>query len=182
MTAKEAFEKFAESEKRGRDEWWIYWPYFKAGVDYERKREKLNAPIRTQASPASPLRDVTEEEFTDAIYLQLCELADRNSPDDEPDAVICNHGELAGCIERACERLGVSLSRRLTTARSGDAWVPVSERLPQHMNNVLVSTPHGVGIAYCDVRVFFGPRGAMNVTHWQPLPEAPTPARDGGEG
>ncbi len=45
MTGKEAFEKFCESQALGRNEWWLYWPFFKAGVDYERKREKLDAPI-----------------------------------------------------------------------------------------------------------------------------------------
>jgi hypothetical protein len=46
MTAKQAFEKFCESENIGLNEYWLYWPYFKAGVDYERKREKLNKPIK----------------------------------------------------------------------------------------------------------------------------------------
>lgn len=52
MTAKEAFEKFCESQSLCPSEWWIYWPYFKAGVDYERKREKLNKPIRLSAPGA----------------------------------------------------------------------------------------------------------------------------------
>lgn len=44
-SAKAVFEKVAEELKYGRDEWWWLWHLFKAGVDYERQREKPSAPI-----------------------------------------------------------------------------------------------------------------------------------------
>jgi hypothetical protein len=47
-SAKACFEKVAEELKYERNEWWLLWHFFKAGVDYERQREKLNAPIYTK--------------------------------------------------------------------------------------------------------------------------------------
>lgn len=38
------------------------------------------------------------------IILNVCEIPDRASPDDEPTALICSPNELESCIERALEK------------------------------------------------------------------------------
>lgn len=36
--------------------------------------------------------------FAEEIIQRVCELPDRNSPDDEPEALVCSPSELEGCI------------------------------------------------------------------------------------
>lgn len=58
-----------------------------------------------------------------------------------------------------------------------DRWIPVSERLPDHTNTVIVSdaagvwfasrTKHGEWLDTC------GSGEMQGVTHWMPLPEPP---------
>jgi hypothetical protein len=62
MTGKQAFEKVCESQALSRSEWWLYWPFFKAGVDYERKREKLRAPVVTTSTPPAPALGLSDKE------------------------------------------------------------------------------------------------------------------------
>lgn len=55
-------------------------------------------------------------------------------------------------------------------------WIPVSERLPENENEVLVyDDDMGCQVAfYCDDEWLWSERGLLvNVTHWQPLPEPP---------
>ena len=53
------------------------------------------------------------ENFSDAVILEMSELCDRNSPEDEPDAMIANANEVRGCIERAFDRAGGSFQSRV---------------------------------------------------------------------
>jgi hypothetical protein len=41
--------------------------------------------------------------LAEEIIGRVCELPDRNSPDDEPDAMVCNASELEGCIVSVLE-------------------------------------------------------------------------------
>lgn len=55
-------------------------------------------------------------------------------------------------------------------------WIPVSERLPEHTDTVIVSDEHGVWFAHRDSKLgeWWADEGPMeNVTHWIPLPEPP---------
>ncbi|GAB7525369.1 hypothetical protein [Paraburkholderia sp. 2C] len=54
---------------------------------------------------ASDAPKVDAPGLLDALWLEISELPDRNSPEDEPDACIVNHDELAGALERAIERV-----------------------------------------------------------------------------
>jgi hypothetical protein len=57
------------------------------------------------------------EEFVDAVVQSMCELPDRNSPDDEPNAMIANAQEMNSCIERAFEHTGLTLAGEPFQAR-----------------------------------------------------------------
>lgn len=56
-------------------------------------------------------------------------------------------------------------------------WIPVTERLPDHTDTVIVCDEHGVWFAYRNkMGVWFDPcNGCLpeNITHWMPLPEPP---------
>ena len=57
-----------------------------------------------------------------------------------------------------------------------DRWIPVSERLPDHTNTVIVSDEHGVWFAYRDGKLgeWWDCDGPLeDITHWMPLPEPP---------
>lgn len=54
--------------------------------------------------------DKQMETFVAAVVQNMCELPDRNRPDDEPSAMIANAQEMDGCIERAFEHTGLSLA------------------------------------------------------------------------
>jgi hypothetical protein len=45
-----------------------------------------------------------EIEFGSILIEQMCELPDRNSPEDEPDAIVATPAEVRGCIERALDK------------------------------------------------------------------------------
>ncbi|KWE56855.1 hypothetical protein WL77_28975 [Burkholderia ubonensis] len=48
-------------------------------------------------------------DFSNAVIHEMAELPDRNSPEDDPEAMIANDDEVRGCIERALEQTGLSL-------------------------------------------------------------------------
>ncbi|MGZ2748349.1 hypothetical protein [Burkholderia stagnalis] len=49
-------------------------------------------------------------DFSTAVICEMAELSDRNSPEDEPDAMIANDDEVRGCIGRALEQTGLVLA------------------------------------------------------------------------
>lgn len=61
------------------------------------------------AVPVDASTERCQMEFSGAVILEMCELCDRNSPEDEPDAMVANAEEMHGCIERALERTGYVL-------------------------------------------------------------------------
>ena len=55
-----------------------------------------------------------------------------------------------------------------------NGWIPVTERLPEDRNEVLVHTTKKVSKARFGDGRWHGSGGCwMNVTHWMPLPEPP---------
>lgn len=46
--------------------------------------------------------------LTEAVWNRLCELPDRNSPEDDPEACVCSITELRGCIGNALEEMEVA--------------------------------------------------------------------------
>ncbi|HEY3599722.1 MAG TPA: hypothetical protein VGL08_19675 [Paraburkholderia sp.] len=56
--------------------------------------------------------DAAERVFHSLLVLEMSELCDRNSPEDDPNAMVANDSEMAGCIERALERTGLVIISR----------------------------------------------------------------------
>ncbi len=57
-------------------------------------------------------------------------------------------------------------------------WIPVTERLPEHTNTVIVCDEHGVWFANRENKLegWYDTCGGgvmENITHWMPLPEPP---------
>lgn len=81
---------------------------------------------RKPGAHAAPAPTLTDEHFTAAqktfhsiVVLEMSELCDRASPEGEPDAMVANDREMAGCIERALERTGcVIVPRGLLATRT----------------------------------------------------------------
>jgi hypothetical protein len=78
------------------------------------KRTGIYAPRDAAPSTAAQGATLTDEQqaqidgcemyFHGALVREMSELSDRNSPDDDPDAMIADASEMAGCIGRALER------------------------------------------------------------------------------
>lgn len=54
--------------------------------------------------PAPSREQVLSPKFIAQIIQNVCELPGRNSPDDEPEAMLCTANELENCISRAEEK------------------------------------------------------------------------------
>jgi hypothetical protein len=52
---------------------------------------------------AAAMSWVTPKKFAEHVVLEVCELTDYTSPDDQPDLLQCTVKELEGCILRAFE-------------------------------------------------------------------------------
>ena len=61
-----------------------------------------------------------EQKFHIALVLEMSELCDRNSPEDEPDAMVANSSEMEGCIERALEQSGLMIAASAAAPGSPD--------------------------------------------------------------
>jgi hypothetical protein len=82
--------------------------------------------------------DAAKRVFHSILVLEMSELCDRNSPEDEPDAMVANDKEMAGCIERALERIGcVIVPRGLLSASKPAAIGTLFEVLMQQ--NIVTS-------------------------------------------
>jgi hypothetical protein len=64
------------------------------------------SPISDQAA-GEPISH--ERAFHIALVLEMSELCDRNSPENDPSAMVADSNEMAGCIERALERADLVL-------------------------------------------------------------------------
>lgn len=74
------------------------------------------------------------------------------------------------------------LERLERASRGLPAWIPVSDRLPEHpTDSVLVFDGAGISIGhyeYFDDRLLWhidGEDNLIDITHWQPLPPPPAP-------
>jgi len=62
--------------------------------------------------------DEHRSSFTATLIGEISEIPDRNSPDDEPDALIANADEIANCVTNALNRMDfVVVPRSLLAAR-----------------------------------------------------------------
>jgi hypothetical protein len=66
-----------------------------------------NRGLRDEAEMRYRAVSLNEKALKDALWLQVCELPDRNSPEGEPNACIVNREELATALEYAITRAGL---------------------------------------------------------------------------
>lgn len=76
------------------------------------------------------------------------------------------------------QREGELLLLAAAAALDKGRWIPVSERMPDHTNTVIVGDEHGVWFANRENKLAgwwdtCGGGMMENVTHWMPLPEPP---------
>jgi hypothetical protein len=72
--------------------------------------------------------------------------------------------------------IDVALRKRIAKLEEKQRWIPVSERLPEDMRNVLgLSRNAQLVVSYIDeYKMWYAPGADMlRVTHWMPLPEPP---------
>jgi hypothetical protein len=69
----------------------------------------IPSPISDQAGAAIGDPISHERAFHIALVLEMSELSDRNSPEDDPSTMVADSNEMAGCIERALERADLVL-------------------------------------------------------------------------
>ncbi|WP_316154744.1 hypothetical protein [Cupriavidus sp. BIC8F] len=62
--------------------------------------------------------------LTEAIWNRLCELPDRNSPEDDPEACVCSITELRGCVGDALDELDAAPAPSVPPAAlTDDEWL-----------------------------------------------------------
>lgn len=85
------------------------------------------------------------------------------------------------CVPQLCDALE-AMTARAEKAEAENRWIPVSERLPEFNERVLIAYEIrgkrciAIDEATCSnsgVAVWFGVGYACHVTHWRPLPEPP---------
>lgn len=79
---------------------------------------------------------------------------------------------------REIDKLYLALCRELTELRKRQQWIPVDERLPKNLGEMVLVTCKSkkgmlsVNRAYCDTSGFWHGSGSMSgVVAWMPLPE-----------
>lgn len=94
-----------------------------------RMADRLDVLVLRAAQPPAPEHfDIKRaNELGDAIVQRVCEIPDRTSPDDEPDALTCSPSELHNCVVAALEsefehRTGRSCLEQPTATKSGDTY------------------------------------------------------------
>ena len=101
----------------------------------------------------------------------------REAPNDWPDKDL--HYEAADAIEELSKLNAEITKRELKLRMEKPRWIPVTERLPEKFENVLVANKRG---KHYDIDKgwwngsFFdrcAKGGYHSVTHWMPLPEPP---------
>ena len=77
-------------------------------------------------------------------------------------------GVISECLAEAATRLEALVEER--------RWIPVGERLPELLQNVLVCSSRGIHFASLDSRGQWldeDENPGKKITHWQPLPPGP---------
>jgi hypothetical protein len=73
-------------------------------TNYEKAFERILLALRAAPPPVPEYFDIKRaNELGDAIVQRVCEIPDRTSPDDEPDALICSPSELHNCVVASLE-------------------------------------------------------------------------------
>lgn len=97
------------------------------------------------------------------------------------DLTVDNHARaMARVAELEWEVAALAQSERVPE------WIPVGERLPDHGEpvNVWCSGSDQAGVAWVRQGAWYMPEpqalGYDSITHWMPLPAAPSPSKQGG--
>jgi hypothetical protein len=91
------------------------------------------------------------------------------------DALQARIAELTECIGSQMADV-YTLKARIAKLEAAQRWIPVSERLPEDMRNVLgLSRNAQLVVSYIDeYKMWYAPGADMlRVTHWMPLPQPP---------
>lgn len=89
----------------------------------------------------------------------------------------CPYGDMIGCVQ-TMHRDTLAMIQQLEA--QVPKWICVEERLPGSDDDVLIMTPAGISIGYCNIYVgywgdYINDEGD-HITHWMPLPELPKEA------
>ena len=78
--------------------------------EYVKQFRAALAGYQAEPRPKHGEQAQTIADFASAVIREMAELPDRNSPDDDPEAMLANADEVRGCIERALEHTGFRIA------------------------------------------------------------------------
>ena len=152
--------------------------------DQQQREEKIKAMLLDKYSKSGQIRSVIDMELVRLISDVVSEYhkgeVDVEKLRQEFYFFFERNEQLFSSIKEADterERLFSFFLTFLQPRAESEAWIPVSERLPEHGVSVLINHAGGCGYGWYNKEKGYWEdcfvENLINVTHWQPLPAVP---------